>query len=123
MTVFIQEFTAGPNATVAAVAGIPDRPGNAFQSGTVFVADATIIEGISINSPQIGPSQGIYATSSLDGANSHGLFSFSFTNKRYNGSTLEFQGRSIQRARIELGCIGRLALLAYVEAGEVACLS
>lgn len=100
MTVFLQEFTAGPNATAAAVAGIPGRPRNSFEFGTVIVADATLTQGISINSPTVGRGQGIYVTSSRDGNNTHDLFSFIFTNQRYNGSTLEFQGRSIQRAQV-----------------------
>lgn len=100
MTLFIQEFRAPNATTVAAVAGIPGRPRDLFQFGTVFVADYLVTQGIELNSPQVGRAQGIFATSSLDGANLHLLFSLGFTNKRYNGSTLELQGRSVQLANV-----------------------
>ncbi|KAL3509800.1 hypothetical protein ACH5RR_029201 [Cinchona calisaya] len=117
ITVFLQQFTGGPNATTAAVAGIPSRPRDTFQFGTIFVADAGITEGININSPQVGRGQGIYATSSLDGLNGHNVFSFVFTNRRYNGSTSEFQGRGYsQGVRVsELSVVEGTGAFRFVE--------
>ncbi|KAL3509803.1 hypothetical protein ACH5RR_029204 [Cinchona calisaya] len=100
MSMFFQDFAAGPNATVAAVAGIPGKPRRFLEFGSVFVTDDPITEGIELLSPQIARGQGIYVTSSLDGSNTHVLISIAFTNQKYNGSTLEIQGRSVQQANV-----------------------
>ncbi|KAL3509802.1 hypothetical protein ACH5RR_029203 [Cinchona calisaya] len=100
MTLFIQEFRRANAASIVAVAGIPGKPRDFFQFGTVFVADYLITQGIQLNSQQVGRAQGFFATSSLDGANLQLLFSLGFTNKEYNGSTLELQGTSVQLAKV-----------------------
>lgn len=100
MTLYFQDFSGGPNATVAIVTGIPGKVWSFFSFGTIFVTDDKLTAGPERNSPEVGRGQGIYVTSSLDGANTHVLFSIVFTNKEYNGSTLEIQGRSIQLASV-----------------------
>lgn len=100
MTLYFQDFVGGPNATVAIVTGIPGKVWSFFSFGTIFVTDDKITAGPDRNSPEVGRGQGIYVTSSLDGANTHVLFSIVFTSKEYNGSTLEIQGRSIQLASV-----------------------
>jgi hypothetical protein len=100
MSLYFHDFSAGPNATLAKVAGIPGKLWDFFSFGTIFVTDDPITKGIDRNSPEIARGQGIYVTSSLNGANTHVLFSIVFTNKEYNGSTLEIQGRSIQLAPV-----------------------
>ncbi|XP_058103636.1 dirigent protein 1-like [Magnolia sinica] len=64
----------------------------ALDFGTITVIDDVVTEGIERDSEQVGQAQGIYANSALDGTDIHLLFSIIFTNKKYNGSTLEIQG-------------------------------
>ncbi|KAE9457884.1 hypothetical protein C3L33_10198, partial [Rhododendron williamsianum] len=93
LTLYFQDFSSGPNATSAIVTGIPGRVWSFSSFGTIFVADDRITAGPHMDSPQIARGQGIYTTSSLDGVNAHIMFSIVFTNREYNGSTLEIQGR------------------------------
>ncbi|KAA8524702.1 hypothetical protein F0562_011125 [Nyssa sinensis] len=96
MTLYFQDYSAGPNATVVPVTGIPGKLWSFFGFGTIFVTDDTITEGLDKNSAQIARAQGIYVTSALDGSNTHVLISIVFTNEEYSGSTLEIQGTSRQ---------------------------
>ncbi|TQD79323.1 hypothetical protein C1H46_035160 [Malus baccata] len=66
LSLYLQDITAGPNAR--------DIP---------LVAS-------------VGRAQGLTKTSGLDGRNALVLISIVFTNKEYNGSTLEIQGISKQ---------------------------
>ncbi|WOH05744.1 hypothetical protein DCAR_0625164 [Daucus carota subsp. sativus] len=96
MTLYFQDWSAGPNATVIPITGLPGRLWSFFSFGTVFCTDDPITEGLDKASPEIARAQGIYVTSALDGSNTHVLISIVFTNSKYNGSTLEVQGASRQ---------------------------
>ncbi|KAA8526519.1 hypothetical protein F0562_008278 [Nyssa sinensis] len=100
MSLYFQDYATGPNATAITVTGIPGRVWSYSSFGTIFVTDDPITESINKNSPEIARGQGIYVTSSLDGANTLVLLSIVFTNREYNGSTLEIQGRSVQLASV-----------------------
>ncbi|KAA8526521.1 hypothetical protein F0562_008276 [Nyssa sinensis] len=122
MTLYLQDRSTGPNATVVPITGIPGQLWSSSNFGTVLCSDNPITEGLDEHSAQIGRApvisddpitesidknsaeiargQGIYVTSSLDGANTLVLLSIVFTNREYNGSTLEIQGRSIQLASV-----------------------
>ncbi|KAL5573364.1 hypothetical protein UlMin_022961 [Ulmus minor] len=96
MSLYFQDISAGPNATVLPIAGIAGKQWTFTQFGTVYVTDDPITETPDPNSKPIGRCQGTYVTAGLDGLNSHVSVSIVFTNKGYNGSTLEIQGISKQ---------------------------
>ncbi|TQD79324.1 hypothetical protein C1H46_035161 [Malus baccata] len=96
LTVFFHDFVAGPNTTVIPVAGIAGKLWTFTQFGTVYVTDDPLTATPDLNSAVVGRGQGLYVTSGLDGLNTHVLISIVFTNKNYNGSTLEIQGTSKQ---------------------------
>ncbi|TYG78112.1 hypothetical protein ES288_D02G031400v1 [Gossypium darwinii] len=84
MTVYLHDYAGGPNAT-----SLP-------MFGTLFVSDDLITQGPELTSPMLGRGQGIYMPMSLDGVNAYVSFSLVFTNKAYNGSTIQVQGNSNQ---------------------------
>ncbi|KAK1370100.1 Dirigent protein [Heracleum sosnowskyi] len=97
MTLYFQDRSGGPNATVVPITGLPGHLWSFFSFGTIFCADDPITEGLDKSSPEIARGQGIFVTSALDGSNTHVLISIVFTNStKYNGSTLEVQGTSRQ---------------------------
>lgn len=96
MSMYLQDVSAGPNAPVIPVTGIAGKQWTFTQFGTVFVTDDPITKTPDSNSAPVGRLQGIYLTSGLNGLNSHVSVSIVFTNKVYNGSTLELQGNSKQ---------------------------
>ncbi|XP_059664483.1 dirigent protein 2-like [Cornus florida] len=96
MTLHFQDYSAGANATVLPVTGIPGRVWSFFGFGTIFCTDDPITEGLDKSSAQIGRAQGMYVTSAMDGSNTHVLISIVFTNEEFGGSTLEIQGTSRQ---------------------------
>ena len=117
ITVYLQLFSGGPNATTVAVAGAPGRPRTPTEFGTIYVNDSPFTESISINSPTVGRSQGLYVASSRDGLYSFDPFSFIFTDGQYNGSTLEFQGLgySIQNTSVtEFSVLSGTKIFRYV---------
>ncbi|CAI9106373.1 OLC1v1005512C1 [Oldenlandia corymbosa var. corymbosa] len=116
MSVFFQDVATGPNATVVAVAGIPGTTPGFLQYGSVFVSDDPITETIDKNSPEIARGQGIYVTSSKDGLSTHLSVSIAFTNREYNGSTLELQGNSFQLADVrEYAIVGGTGRFRFVK--------
>ena len=98
LSLYFQDISAfgNPNATVIPVAGIAGKAWTFTQFGTVFVTDDYITETSDPNSPEVGRAQGMYVTAGLDGLNSHVMISIVFTNKEYNGSTIQIQGVSKQ---------------------------
>ncbi|EEF37552.1 dirigent protein 22 [Ricinus communis] len=96
MSLYFQDISSGPNATVIPVAGIAAKHWTFTQFGTIFVTDEPITETADPNSAPVGRAQGIYATSALDGLNAHVMISIVFTNGEYGGSTLQIQGSSKQ---------------------------
>ncbi|XP_058217552.1 pterocarpan synthase 1-like [Rhododendron vialii] len=106
LTVYFHELNSGPNATSAIVTGIPSRVWSSSSFGTIVVADDLITASPDKDSPQIAQAQGIYTTASLDGGTGHVVFSIVFTNREYNGSTLEIMGRVFNRASDETAVVG-----------------
>ncbi|KAK3020422.1 hypothetical protein RJ639_047728 [Escallonia herrerae] len=96
MTLYFQDWSGGPNATVVPITGLPGHLWSFHSFGTVFCTDDPITEGLDGKSAKIARAQGMYVTSALDGSNTHVVISVVFTNKEYNGSTLEIQGASRQ---------------------------
>lgn len=107
MTVYFQDYSGGPNATVVEITG----PSNGLLSftkfGAIFCTDDPITEGFEESSARVARAQGIYVTSALDGSNTHVLISIVFVNEEYKGSTLEVQGSSAQFERVrEVAVVG-----------------
>ncbi|GMY09867.1 dirigent protein 2-like [Fagus crenata] len=98
LSLYFQDISAfgNPNATVIPVAGIAGKAWTFTQFGTVYVTDDYITETSDPKSPEVGRAQGMYVTAGLDGLNSHVMISVVFTNKEYNGSTIQIQGISKQ---------------------------
>ncbi|OMO66378.1 Plant disease resistance response protein [Corchorus olitorius] len=97
MSVYVHDYSSGgPNSTDIAVVGIPGKIWSFTQFGTLFVCDDAITEGPEPNSEPVGRVQGISVTTSLEGIRALVAFSIVFTNKAYNGSTIEVQGNSNQ---------------------------
>lgn len=105
---YITEKFNGPNRTVVAVAGIPGRLWAPYTFGTLFVGDNPVTEGPSPYSRKVGYVRGLVLISSRDGRYNYISSSLVFTNKEYNGSTLQTQGtfdRTSRRAS-ELSIVG-----------------
>lgn len=84
--------TSRSNLTVNAVAGVPHKRWWILEFGTVFVSDDKLTEEYVWDSTEVGRAQGLYVNSQVDGKSLHLLLSLVFTNKEFNGSTLEIQG-------------------------------
>ncbi|XP_054796257.1 dirigent protein 11-like [Prosopis cineraria] len=93
---FLQDVATGPNATVAAVAGVKGKEWSYNTFGSIYVVDDPVTLGPNKYSAPVGRAQGLLATSSLDGSNVNVMISIVFTNLQYNGSTLQIQGVSRQ---------------------------
>ena len=89
---YMQEWESGANITSIPVAGIPKKPWATLAFGTIFAIDDALTESSDRKSAQVGRAQGIFVNTALDGTDLHLLMSLVFTNKEYNGSTLEIQG-------------------------------
>ncbi|KAL6135232.1 hypothetical protein ACLB2K_067460 [Fragaria x ananassa] len=96
MVLYFQDFSGGPNATSIPIAGIAGKLWTFTQFGTVYVTDDTMTEGPSRKSAIVGRVQGMTVAVALDGSNALVLVSLVFTNREYNGSTIEIQGNSKQ---------------------------
>ncbi|KAK8524857.1 hypothetical protein V6N13_015855 [Hibiscus sabdariffa] len=97
MSVYFHDYSSGgPDSTVRAVVGFPGKSWNLAQFGTLFVSDDPITEGPDSESTPVGRGRGIFITASLDGLNTYVSFSIVFTNKAYNGSTIQIQGNGDQ---------------------------
>ncbi|RWR86325.1 dirigent protein 23 [Cinnamomum micranthum f. kanehirae] len=92
MVFYMQDWETGKNVTAVPVAGKNGTLSSILNFATVMVVDDAITEGQDRQSKQIGRAQGIYVNSALDASDLHLLFSIVFTNKKYNGSTIEIQG-------------------------------
>ncbi|KAL6136907.1 hypothetical protein ACLB2K_062202 [Fragaria x ananassa] len=97
MSMYLQDFIAGPNFTDIPVAGVAGKLWSFSQFGTVYVTDDPLTQGPSLHAPSVGRAQGVFVAAALDGLNAHIVFSVRFTNKEYIGSTLGIQGNSILR--------------------------
>lgn len=97
---YLQDTTTGPNATVAAVAGIKGRNWNFNTFGSMFVVDDPVTVGPSPSSAIVGRAQGMLVVSSRDGTNVNAVLSVVFSSWQYNGSTLELQGINRQNENV-----------------------
>ncbi|KAF3970005.1 hypothetical protein CMV_006251 [Castanea mollissima] len=104
MMFYMQDWETGANATATPVASIPHKRWWILGFGTIFATDDKLTVAIERNSSEVGRAHGIYVNSTLDGSNLHLLMSLVFTNKEYNGSTLELQGtdRLYQKEKREM---------------------
>ena len=100
LTLFVQDFSSGPNATKIPVAGIAGKLWTSTQFGTIYVGDLIVTETPNLNSTRVGRVQGIFVTTSFDGLSVYVSFSILFTNRAYNGSTLEIAGAVNQFAAV-----------------------
>ncbi|KAA8524701.1 hypothetical protein F0562_011124 [Nyssa sinensis] len=92
MVFYMHDIEGGTNITAIPVAGIPNKRWWFLQFGTIYAVDELLTEQYDSNSTQVGRAHGIYVNSALDGSDLHFLMSLVFTNKAFNGSTLEIQG-------------------------------
>ncbi|RWR96124.1 dirigent protein 11-like protein [Cinnamomum micranthum f. kanehirae] len=92
MSFYMHDLVGGRVTTGLAVAGTNGSKSNVLSFGTVTVLDNKLTERFHPRSSQVGRAQGIYVGSALNGQSLHFVFSIIFTNRRYNGSTLEIQG-------------------------------
>ncbi|XP_023922976.2 pterocarpan synthase 1 [Quercus suber] len=81
-----------PKATTIPVAGIAGKAWTFTQFGTVYVVDDNITKTPDPKSPKVAQFQGLYVTAALDGLRYFATASIVFTNKEYNGSTIQIQG-------------------------------
>ncbi|KAF8380559.1 hypothetical protein HHK36_028047 [Tetracentron sinense] len=95
MVFYMHDYETGNNITTIAVAGNPKKKWGILEFGTVFAIDDPLTVAYDRNSTQIGRAHGIYVNSAADGSDLHFLMSLIFTNKAYNGSTLEIQGADL----------------------------
>ncbi|TXG55384.1 hypothetical protein EZV62_020640 [Acer yangbiense] len=74
--------------------GNQKKPWSAVEFGTIYTIDDKLTVTSDPNSAQLGRAQGIYVNSEQDSNDPalHLIFSVVFTNKDFNGSTLEIQG-------------------------------
>ncbi|CAM8887772.1 hypothetical protein QQ045_026138 [Rhodiola kirilowii] len=80
------------NITNIVIAGNPKAKWYILTFGSLYAYDDAITTTIDRKSTELGRAQGIYVNTALDGSDLHILVSFVFTNKEYNGSTIEIQG-------------------------------
>ncbi|KAL9659779.1 hypothetical protein QQ045_024588 [Rhodiola kirilowii] len=81
------------NITNIVIAGNPNAKGyNILTFGSLNAYDDAITTTIDRKSTELGRAHGIFINTALDGSDLHILVSFVFTNKEYNGSTIEVQG-------------------------------
>ncbi|CAM8887775.1 unnamed protein product [Rhodiola kirilowii] len=95
MTFYMHDWetpTKEENVTNIIIAGKPQTKWYILTFGSLFAYDDAITTTIDRNSTELGRAHGIYVNTALDGSDLHILVSFLFTNKAYNGSTIEIQG-------------------------------
>ncbi|KAF8364850.1 hypothetical protein HHK36_033174 [Tetracentron sinense] len=101
MVFYMHDYETGTNISAIPVAGNPLKKWFVLEFGTIIAIDDAATVAIERNSTQIARLQGMYVNSAKDGTDLHWLVSIVFTNKAYNGSTLEIQGanREFQKYR------------------------
>ena len=102
MVFYMHDLAKGTNITAIHVAGVPTPNGYDFlKLGTLVAVDDKLTSAYARDSPQVGRARGLYINSAVDGSDLHFAMSVLFTNKEYNGSTLEIQGsdRMFQKYR------------------------
>ncbi|KAF8410741.1 hypothetical protein HHK36_003294 [Tetracentron sinense] len=101
MVFYMHDYETGTNISAIPVAGNPLKKWFILEFGTIIAIDDAATVAFERNSTEIGRLQGMYVNSAKDGTDLHWLVSLVFTNKAYNGSTLEIQGanREFQKYR------------------------
>ena len=104
MVFYMHDIVIGTNITAIPVAGVPTpipKGYNFLKLGMIVAIDDKLTAAYEWDSPQVGRARGSYVNSALDGSDLHFTMSVWFTNKEYNGSTLEIQGsdRLLQKYR------------------------
>ncbi|XP_075507290.1 dirigent protein 22-like [Primulina tabacum] len=115
MTLYFQDYSGGPNATVIEIMGpVNDGLLRFTKFGAIFCTDDPITDGFDQESTEIARAQGLYVTSALDGSNTHVLISIVFSDKEFKGSTLEIQGTSAQFERVrEVAVVGGTGIFRF----------
>lgn len=88
----MHDIETGPNTTAPIIAGVPSKRWSILDFGTLYACDDKLTVAYDHNSAQVGRAHGLFVNSAVDGSDLHLLMSLVFTNKEYNGSTLEIQG-------------------------------
>ncbi|EXB37874.1 hypothetical protein L484_011935 [Morus notabilis] len=88
---YMHDYATGRNATVLNIAG-PANHFDILKFGTMVAIDDKLTEAYDWDSPQVGRARGVYANSAVEGNDLYLSMSLVFTNREYNGSTLQIQG-------------------------------
>ncbi|XAR55364.1 hypothetical protein NMG60_11035416 [Bertholletia excelsa] len=115
VTLYFQTLVAGPNATIVTVTGIPGKVWAMNSFGTVLGVDDPLTEGLSGGSAPVGRGQGMLVNTASDGSAVYLLLSIVFTNKEYNGSTIEIQGvsRPTSNGVVEVPVVGGTGMFRF----------
>ncbi|KAK2990236.1 hypothetical protein RJ640_014688 [Escallonia rubra] len=89
---YMHDYYTGHDTSAMTVAGKNGPSTSIVDFGTLAAIDDAVTEGPDRSSKEIGRAQGMYINSQLDGRALHMMFSVIFTDGKYKGSTLEFQG-------------------------------
>ncbi|XP_010921454.1 dirigent protein 11-like [Elaeis guineensis] len=92
LVLYVHDYFSGDAKSATTVAGKLGAASNILQFGTIAVVDDVVTEGPEVDSKVIGRAQGLYVNSALDGTALYMVFSVTFTEGRFKGSTLEIQG-------------------------------
>ncbi|XP_008781145.2 dirigent protein 11-like [Phoenix dactylifera] len=92
LVLYVHDYFSGDDASAVTVAGKLGAASNILQFGTVAVVDDVVTERPEVDSKVIGRAQGLYINSALDGMALYMVFSVTFTEGQFKGSTLEIQG-------------------------------
>ncbi|KAG6387012.1 hypothetical protein SASPL_152194 [Salvia splendens] len=105
LTVYFQDYSSGPNATV--IECPPPSSGLNFSTfGAMFCADDPITEGFEDSSALIARGRGLNVISSLDGSSAHVMLSIVFIGGKYNGSSIEIYGNDPRTGYREVPVVG-----------------
>ncbi|KAF3443649.1 hypothetical protein FNV43_RR13339 [Rhamnella rubrinervis] len=80
----------------------PGKHSSMFDFGSVTMIDDKLTETVDWNSTQIGRVRGFYHVSAMDGSDFNLLLSLVFTNRDFNGSTLQIHGSIFQHKEMAI---------------------
>ncbi|XP_047965022.1 dirigent protein 22-like [Salvia hispanica] len=113
LTVYYQNYSSRPNATVIEIPGPANGTENYFKFGAMFSVDDPITEEFDEGSAIIARGRGLFVTSALDGSSSHVMLSVVFIDGEHKGSSIEIYGneqRSMVREVAVVGGTGKFRL-------------
>uniref|UniRef100_A0A7N0SYE4 Dirigent protein n=1 Tax=Kalanchoe fedtschenkoi TaxID=63787 RepID=A0A7N0SYE4_KALFE len=104
MTFYMHDWetpTKEENVTNVIIAGKPKTEWDVLTFGSLNAFDDALTAAIDRGSAELGRAHGVYVNTALDGSDLHMMVSFLFTNRAYNGSTIEIRGanRLLQASR------------------------